>query len=523
MKVIQDFIAKVSPPSAATHSDPDRRSKLWIGLILSLWLTIVLITTMHHEFCRDEVRPLSLARRADSLVDLYRLTQYDGHPFLWFLLLDVGTAIVDTSLVLPILSIALAFAAVAIFTLTAPFALWIKILVIFGALPLYEYSVMARNYGISMLLIFLVAMAYRRRDTHPMVMGILLALLANTNVHSTILAVLFTGVWIWERMLQRESGSPRAKAMRWIQALGIVLGGVVLSIIWTWPRQNTILTDVHHTFGLRPLLRASVNAVLQPRVAFLKLMPKWAGWSIGILLPLALLGLLVRPPLFLAALGGQLALGSFFQLAYWGDTRHQGLLLIFILSLYGIALDTNRLSRIGRVCLTIGLTGLLILMVGNVIKAEALIRRDINRRMSASEAFAEFLKASPTYHDAMIIPEPAYLAESLPYYVSNRIYLPREGRFGTTVSWTTAASSYMSLGQLLSAARDLADQHDQRILILYGHRARIRPVTHHFSYSYNKVFAWTPNEAATFKDATTLIADFKQAAGDETYEIYALW
>jgi hypothetical protein len=62
-------------------------------IILGMWLTGVIFTTAHHEFWRDEVRPLSLARAADSPLHLFELIQYDGHPIIWFLLLYFGTTI----------------------------------------------------------------------------------------------------------------------------------------------------------------------------------------------------------------------------------------------------------------------------------------------------------------------------------------------------------------------------------------------------------------------------------------------
>jgi hypothetical protein len=525
MTRLQRFLNRDSATALSVNSGSFKRARVSTVLMLVVWLTLVVLTSTQHELWRDEVRALSLARGADSLLDLYRRTQYDGHPFLWFLLLYSGTVLVDTPLILPILSIGVAFAAVTLFMVTAPFALWVKCLFIFSALPLYEYSVMARNYGISMLLMFLAVVLYKARKSHPWLLGVVLALLANTNVHSTILTGLFTGIWFWDEVIRKEKETESAKVLPFIIALGIILGGVALSILWTWPRQNTILTNVHRTFSTGSFVSALERSALSPQRAFYLLMPAWAGWSIGILIQLTVLGLLFRPPLFLAALGAQLTLGSFFQLAYWGGYRHQGLLLIFLISLYWLAFAsdrTDRLSKTARGFLTVGFTALLILTAGNIARSGERIWRDINRDMSSSKALGDFLSNSPVYQDAMIVPEPAYLAESLPYYAPNRIYFPREGRFGTTVSWTTAASSYMSLGDLLSVARDLKARHDQPVLILYGHRARIRPVAFEKTYSYNKVFTWTPEQAAEFKASTVLVADFKEAVNDEKYEIYAL-
>jgi hypothetical protein len=132
--------------------------------MLVLWLAGVVFTTLSHEYWRDEVRALSLARAATSPFDLYGLIQYDGHPVLWYLLLFIGTSLADSPLVLPIASAAVAMAAVALFVWRSPFELWVKGVFIFGALPFYEYSVVARNYGISMLLLFLAAGVPRAVD-----------------------------------------------------------------------------------------------------------------------------------------------------------------------------------------------------------------------------------------------------------------------------------------------------------------------------------------------------------------------
>jgi mannose/fructose/N-acetylgalactosamine-specific phosphotransferase system component IIC len=69
--------------------------------LLGTWLTVVIFVTTQHEYWRDEVRALSLARAALSPLDLYGLTQYDVHSILSFFILYLGKSVVDTPLVLP--------------------------------------------------------------------------------------------------------------------------------------------------------------------------------------------------------------------------------------------------------------------------------------------------------------------------------------------------------------------------------------------------------------------------------------
>ena len=133
--------------------------------ILALWLAIVIFTETRHEFWRDEIRALTLARQAGSPFELFKLIRYEGHPILWYLFLFIGKSVLNDTLILPIISILIGFSAVTIFVFYAPFPFWFRFLFIFNAFPLYEYSVMARNYGISMLLLFISALLYKKNKT----------------------------------------------------------------------------------------------------------------------------------------------------------------------------------------------------------------------------------------------------------------------------------------------------------------------------------------------------------------------
>jgi hypothetical protein len=272
------------------------------------------------------------------------------------------------------------------------------------------------------------------------------------------------------------------------------------------------------------------------------------------LLYLATFGLLHRRDLFLAALGGQIAFGVLFRVVYPGEYRHQGLFLVFILFLYwlfaasfnneGMIRNSDGMSRkkkamtrtkgartkekramikTQRMLFNAGLyVAVLILIAGNVAKTKDAVWTDIKQEMSSSRALGEYLNRSETYRDAVIVPEPDYLIESLAYYAKNRIYLPREQRFGATVSWTTEAKYRLSLGELLSVARDIQGRFGQPVLIVLGHWEVGRFGSAEKKYSYNKVFSWDTKESADFNESTILVGEFKSAYGDENYRVYAV-
>ena len=498
--------------------------------LLGIWLAAVIFTTTQHEFWRDEVRAWSLVRTASSPAHLFNLIRDEGHPALWYLLLYGSHSLLDTPLVLPIVSLVIAFTAVTAFLLLSPFPLWFRSLFIFCALPLYEYSVMARNYGVSMLLLFAAAALYRNRKKYCLLLASVLALLANANVHSAIFACLTGVVWACDTVIGRKAASTKEAGRSLWLGFAIIAAGLVLCAAVTTPGRSTVVTRVH-SVSVTDLASSIIDAMLEPQRSFCDLLPVGLPPILGgLLLYLAVFGLLCRTNLFLAALGGLIGLGVLFRVVYPGGYRHQGLFLIFLLALYWIASESlpsqsnrlimRRLFNVGRYAV------LPIFILGNVLK-DGIVYADIRMEMSSSRSFGAFLSQSAAYQDAIIVPEPDYLTESLPFYAGNPIYFAREHRFGTTVSWTSRADLGLSLGDLLSAARDLKTRYGRPVLLVLGHwevgpyELRADEVGR-IKFSYNQSFSWTAAELADANRSMAPLAEFKTALCDENYRVYAL-
>jgi hypothetical protein len=246
----------------------------------------------------------------------------------------------------------------------------------------------------------------------------------------------------------------------------------------------------------------------------------------AVLLYLAVAGLLPRVELFLAALLALVGFGVFFRVGYGGSYRHEGLYLVFLLSLYWIARSAPQPDTAPRrtpLLYSVGLYGaLLILILGGIQRRVTVVDTDIRLPLSSSQAFGAFLNSSEAYHDAILVPEPDYYIEPLPYYVHNAIYFPREHRFGATVSWTTDAASDLSLGQLLADARDLKARYGRPVLIVLGHPEVVTQTAGDIQFSYNKRFTWSAQEHADVDQSLLPVAEFLSAVGDENYRVYAL-
>jgi hypothetical protein len=500
-------------------------SALFGVAILAVWLTLVVFTTTKHEFWRDEVHFLSVARAAVSPLDLYGLTTNEGHPVLWYLLLYIGKSIVDTPLVLPVTSILIAFAAVAVFLLFSPFPFWVRCLFIFS-LPLYEYSVMARNYGISMLLLFLAALQFRHRRTNPFLTAFILALLANTNVHSIIFTCLIAVLWACDTRVLLKAASVQIRARALYAPLLLVAIGVLVCVVFTMPRANSLVFSVHHSLSMQNVGSSLMGAALEPGRSFSRIVPgRLPIWLASALLYIIALGLLPYPRLLLAALSSEIALGVFFRVVYGGYYRHQGLFLVFALCLYWLALDcvtTEALPRAKRLIFNVGFAALVIVLIFNSKKAAEAVVADIKLQRSSSKAFGAWLQHSAAFRDAILLPEPEYCLESLPYYAPNRIYLPRERRFGATVSLTTQASQHLSLGELVSIARNVKSTYGQPVLVVLGHWEVEKDKPGEKRTAFNMVFSWNAREFGKFEEATIPVAEFGVADGDEKYRVYVI-
>jgi hypothetical protein len=498
------------------------RATLTGCLLLGAWLALVVFTSSRHEFWRDEVRALTLARAAASPLQLYDVLQDDGHPILWYLLLYLGTSVVDSPAVLPIVSILVAFASVALFMFFAPLPLWFRCAFIFSAFPIFEYSVMARNYGISMLLLFLAARLYPMRTAHPYRLAVTLALLANTNVHSAILTCLFAFAWAWDIAAGQRKWLVPSEYSRYLP-LGVLAVGVVLSLLVAMPRQGSILAPVEG--GFTTTTSALRDAVLRPDLTFPDLLPSWLRPKLAVLLLYgAILGLVMRPNLFLAALGAQTAFGVFFRMVYPGWYRHQGLYLVFLVFLYWVFVESANLrawSGARRwVCRGGFHVSVLALVLVQLTSAPRMVWADITGARSASAEFGEYLRTSPEYRDAVIVAEPDFAMEALRYYATNDIYLPREERFGRTVSWRGASKRHLTLGDVLRAAQQARQQSRKPVLIA------LAPVDLDVSgeqrYLYGTTFSWTAADVQEFRRATTPVRDFHAAEGDEHYRVFVL-
>jgi hypothetical protein len=337
---------------------------------------------------------------------------------------------------------------------------------------------MARNYSIVMLLMFVYAAIYTAPRRSPAWLVLVLFLLTQTHIIAMLLVPFYLFIWFGDGWRARRSRLVPHDPLAWVIVAAVVSSaGIMAAMATVYPTNNDLM--VQDFPDTTRILHAIGSAILQPGYFYCgpydltcssgprRLVE--ATWTA--LLYLAVAGLAVRLPLLLSGLGGLWGTALFFQLVYTGGYRHQAMWIVFLITLYWFAFEgearwlpaqPSKKSRFLR-CSFYGAFGTILFIHLGI----PIVYQDIVSEISKSRAFAELLATSTDLHGAIILAEPEWIAEAIPYYADNDIYLLRERKFGKVSTWSSRTSKLdLTLHDILVTAQDLKESSGRPILIL---------------------------------------------------------
>ncbi len=523
----------LDPGPASDSLSVMRRDRPLRLMLLALWLVTAAALAFCHVMWRDEVRALSLALQGDTVVAMLKGIQGEGHPALWYLLLRGAHTLFPTPLVLPLVAFAVAASAMVLVTLRSPFPPLLFFLLLFSGFGLYEYAVMARNYGISMPLLFLLADRYPRHRDRGVLLGVLLALLCNTNVHSVGLAAGFLLFWLVEILL--EQGIAWTPALRsWLINAAIAAVGVVACALVVYPPFNDAAVAPAPAGSA---IHAVLHAITHPGGRFWMLAPAVLPDTgathtlLTIVIVGSIVGLVRWPGAFLAALFAAITFLLLFTFVYPGGYRHQALMLVFLAALYWLALNGRGGTwpaafalppRVEQAAVRVGGGLFLLLMAFQLPAAIFKIGNMLNGiPESRSRDFGRLL-ARPDLRDAIVIASPDYLAEPIGYYAPNPVYFVREHRFGRVAAFTRAARTDVTLDDILGASQMLRAKTGRPVVIALRDAIESAAPAHRIDDGYYGTLTFRPDQVRAFLRATRRVAALGPAVTNEHYVVYLL-
>lgn len=153
-----------------------------INLLLAvLYFSITAFTMFHHEIWRDEAQVWCIVRDL-NLLESIKGASYEGHPFLWYLILHPFAKAGLPVISMQIISLAAVFASVLLFIFKSPFNGFFKTFFVFSAGMVYYLPVIARNYSLVPIFLFLIAAFYPKRNERPFLYSVLIILLSQTHI-----------------------------------------------------------------------------------------------------------------------------------------------------------------------------------------------------------------------------------------------------------------------------------------------------------------------------------------------------
>jgi hypothetical protein len=493
------------------------------------WIAIVCLQIVHHTMWRDEVRVLSIALAGDNLLTMLRGLHGEGHPALWYLLVRWTHDVFGHVAVLPGLAFVISATAVALLIFRSPFPRTIIILIVGSHCFLFEYSVMARNYGISALLLFMIAASYHTARDRGILLGCLLFLLANCNVVAAIMVGAFLLLWLLD--LVETMGRRWTPQLRnFILNASIATVGVIVCGITILPTFNDAATrDLSATSAVMAVLRALLNPA--GTIAF----PLFGGKALSVLGSILLygitLGLMPKRAAAFAAITGLAIWSLFSSLAAGGGYRHAMVWLSFCITLYWIcwkevANSVNDLSKtpVQTACFNAGRLMFLTVLALDFVAGLSDVRAAVVGRQveSRSAELGRLISARPDLAEAVIVSEPEIMAEALPYYVPNRIFLVREHRFGKVPHFSRSGKLDTNLGEIIQVSRELLQTTSSPVIIILSHRLGNIVPDHPYKEGLNWTFQASSNQILEFLSSTELIASYGPAETNETYDVYLL-
>jgi hypothetical protein len=435
---------------------------------LALWVFAVVASTLTHELWRDETREYLMAIGTHNFADYFDLAKYDGHPLLWRTILMAMHLLIPHPVALQMASLTIGFFTVHLIIKHSPFPLVIKTLFIFGIIPFSVNTVDARDYGISMLLFFAIAIFYPKTDRHPLIIGILLFLEANTNQYGMYLSGLFLAAWI------ADSGLQVLKDKRYLIAAATALAGVVISYLSTQIIDSVFITPEHIAkinWGatvLKSLRHPGeyIYYILHIKTVYRDI------FVIGLIIAL----FVVRPYLGIA-----LFLGFFFfnivAIAYiYPNTRHQGVLIGFTVMLYWIALYGLKTSaypglfkHARSIFYAVLFAFLTPFLIHQITINNTIVREEARVEKSTAQAVGKYLTTNAQLEKAIIIGYPEYAIEPIAFYAKNQIYLTQEHTFRNFVKFAKEFQENTNLMEMLGSAEALNEQYKVPIIIVLGY------------------------------------------------------
>jgi len=496
---------KTTAPSPA-QPQPRKEIKLtttpvrFALMVTAGFFVIALLGILSHEMWRDEHQAWLVARDANSLSQLLDNMNYEGNPALWHFFLYWITRVTHDPIYMQAFHLLVATSFIFIFNRYAPLSNLHKILFSFGYFPLYEYAVISRSYALGVLLVFGICALYKNRTTKYILIGVLLALLANVTIYAVVIACCIAGILVLDYFLYQQKNG---KAMMQL-AIGMVIFilGVAFSLYQIWPDKDNsfpasyaaslfdfprwwqVSSKLFTTYTYIPQIQENFwNSTIYFKDTGTIATGNFSDWLsvhpdyllLWVIMPIItfVTGIFIflrKPLVLLLYIGMTIGLLSVYYYTALLHSRYCGYLLIVLIVCYWFA-DyypekkyrsglSGYLAGLGKKVATPFLTIILLL---NVIGAIVAYSMDVQYKFSPSKEVANYIKENKL--DSLpIVGITDFTISPLATYLDKKIFYPQMNDFGSFTIWSKRRKDQMNFQESVASLGAFIDKGNQKVL-----------------------------------------------------------
>lgn len=406
----------------------------WESAIFILYSVIMLFTVLHHEPWRDEAQAWLIARDL-PFFSIFSQMGYEGTPALWHIILAPFAKLDFPYITINLIHLVIIYLVAAVFIYKSPFSLITKTLFIFSYYMSWEYSIIARNYSISVLLLFLIATLYGDRFKKPIVYATLIFLLFNTNAHSFFIAGSLVAVFLFESYKNRVIKDYKI-------AIFIMILGALFSILQLLSPSD----NINYGLFLRHNFDAPFNAIRNaffPHISSASYMGLIMGIVI-LLLSCIYLYRVSRTAIFIL-LVSYMGLFYIFIFKHGGGYRHHGFILIVLLFTLWISHPSAQKLVIGIKYKLIlsgksALYSLIILLLNislaiSIIPAVTKHYQEFNLFFSGAKNMAKYLEDNNLTGNTIVAHWSPHTSSILPYIPKIKFWYADIEQYGSFITW----------------------------------------------------------------------------------------
>ncbi len=374
-------------------------------LLFLVWIAVVLVAAFNHEIWRDEAQVWCIVRDLGFL-DIFETVRVDGHPLLWYLLVlpfaKLGMP-VESMMFISILSVGLG---VALLLWKAPLTIFEKTIVVLSSGMVYYLPVVARNYALIPLFLFLIAHYYDKRGEHPYKYSLSLILLSQTHVLMLGLCSVLFVFYLIERI--KDEKCVPAIVMLCINFVillfYLLISYMSNSVVQAYSMKTTSMPTILYMFAYIYFKQSYVNVFLFNFFIFYGVMISFA------------MGLFKQDKkIFVCFISGFLYIFFIYTKVWFGGIQYQKayLLLLVMLFCYWIIKEKTKLLK----------CSFAVLFVISCLISINVVNEEVKYNFSASKQLANYVKENIPDKDFKFLgygftisPISAYLPDRNFYY-----------------------------------------------------------------------------------------------------------